>query len=259
MAKESKAVAEFLDFISSHVSKGGSYPDRAICEYYAGLSARKLNSLISDPYWNRYPMYTCWPRDSGRRAYGRYLGGSTIELCEYVPRLRETFVKKAGGILLCFSMDYLSGKDRLRASRRAIKSKDGRAKLRAAHILPTSFLKKHIAETKGPAKHVMVTRLGLDNCCELLVNDGNSYYRSKAIGASTLPIRESIMSNVESLVKAKDSVDSWRYGNDMKILLSKLEDEDLLYFLDTCRSVPILDKYIRKRLSYSSINSKGGT
>lgn len=255
MAKESKVVAEFLNFISER--ERGS---KAICEYYAGLSNRKLNSLISDPYWNRYPLWTSgWPAQKlDRRSFGPSIGSSVHDLCEFVPKLRRLFVKRSEGILLCHTMDAISGKDRLRAANRAIKSKDGRARLRAANILPVNALKRYLTESTTPSiRTLIVRRIGLENCHHLLGDDYSSYYGSLALKSSDTIDKDYALTTLSSIMSNPTA--SWCEKRSMVYFMSKLSDDDLLFFLDKCDSEPRLGVYIRKRLSYSSLNSEGGT
>ena len=132
MKKETKAVKSFLNELESSLPERiGRYQRKKynldkIISYMLKLSKKEIKDLLSDTYWNRYPSYVSYPITESRRAYGGFIATVVNHGCEYVPELKELFMKHSDGLFLVATIDYISGKDRQKVCSRAINSKDAR-------------------------------------------------------------------------------------------------------------------------------------
>jgi hypothetical protein len=217
-----------------------------------------LKSLISDRYWHRYPFYLCYPGKSGNRSYGQIIGTIIHELCEYDSRVRKILVENSDGIFLSYTIDFTTGKDRIKASCKALKSNDTRARLRSAKVLPVSKVRRLITDPNSSVRNVAIKRIGIDNCAESLVDDKSSWIRARAIMATDSLSDKDIRDRISSLKDVKDA-GNWYRSWEMLALIQKLSDEELLYFLDLGDRWSRISEHIKKRLDYANIEIKPET
>ena len=263
MSSDSKSVINFLAFLRNLGRKttinGGSVSEQKhvekTCNYLSSLSDRELSKLVSDKYWNKYPFYTCWPKRTDLRSYGSTIGSVVHEMCQYDSRVKDILVRKSDGIFLSYTIDYTFGKDRLKASSRALKSKDNRARLRSARVLPIRKIKGLITDSNSSIRNLALKRIGIDNCAESLLDDKSTWIRTKAIMASDTLTDEYIKEEIARLETSSDP-DGWEASIEMLALVKKLSDEELLYFLDLGDRWGRISEHIKKRLEYSSVDIK---
>jgi len=263
MTKESKVVRSFLNVLKSSnktidrntgMNTAQKRIDR-VCNYLSELTDKELKRLVSDKHWNKYPFYLCYPASASSRSYGQILGTVVHELCQYNSRARKVLIESAEGIFLSYTIDYTYGKDRLKASRKALKSKDSRARLRAAKVLPVSRLKNLVSDSNASVRNVVIKRIGIDNCAESLVDDKCSWIRTRAISAADSLSDEDVRGRIDKLKDVKDTA-SWYRAWEMLALIQKLSDEELLYFLDLGDRWSRISEHIKKRLEYANIEIK---
>jgi hypothetical protein len=181
------------------------------------------------------------------------LGSIVNEVCQYNKRVKDALVNKSDGIFLSYTIDYTSGKDRLKASSRALKSKDGRSKLRAARVLPIRKIKGLVSDSNSSVRNVVLKRIGIDNCAESLLDDKSAWIRTRAIRASDNLSEEYLKEHINRLRKSKNPND-WYVTWELLALIQKLSDEELLYFLDLGGRFSRISEHIKKRLEYANID-----
>jgi hypothetical protein len=270
MKKEAKAVKSFLDILDSTLpAKVGRYRQNKydfdkIIDYMLKLSKKEAKALLSDSYWNRYPSYVSYPITRSRRAHGGVISTLVINGCEYVPELKELFMKHSDGLFLVATLDCLSGKDRQRVCLRAINSKDVRVRLRVAKNIDVRKAKRLMKDRSASVRNSIIKRIGIDNCATDLIDDADGWIRRQAISASDLSSSESneLISHYlnEEINGNNNHYTRWILCS----LVKKLSDEDLLYRLDlgqnkksNFNSNKLIEEYIRNRLFYANILTKG--
>ena len=250
--KEGLPVCRFLNAVEAAKDDRTSRTIAGL-NYVLGLSEKELKKLVSAPYWNRYPFYTCWPNRTGRRSHGNTIGIVVSEICKYNNKLKNLLITKSEGIFLSHTIDSTYGKDRLKVSSRALKSKDTRVRLRAVRVLPVNKIKKCISDPNSSIRSTVIKRIGIDNCADNLIDDSSSWIRMKAIRSAESLTQDDVKSRIENIDTNTDK--NWYGSWELLALFSRLTDDELLYYLDFGEKWGKLEEYIKKRLTYSDINS----
>ena len=207
-------------------------------------SEADIKSIVSSSYWNRYPTWS----SSTSKIYGPAIMQILREASKSYPKLLSYIVSHGSGIWLCYAIDYSSGKDRLKAARRGMKSADPRVRLRSARVIPTSTLKKHLDDKNYSVRRIVTSRLGIENCYKHLMDSKDSWTRLQAVRAA--PLEE--FDYVGVMSKAIESgYISWRDKSMIASIVSRMDKEELLYALDIVGKNDELEEIVDKRLSSS--------
>jgi hypothetical protein len=255
MPKESLAVKGLLDQIKLNrdSSTRGYYRKfdiPKIMNYVTSLSDKEIKKLVSDSFWLRYPSYVCFNSLDSRRGYGGVIFSIVETCCSHIPRLKNLLIKNADGIFAVASIDYLSGPDRVKICSRMFKSKDVRARLRAAKYLPINKAKRLLGDSRASVRNAVIKRVGVDNCANELVDDKDVWIRKSAISSAEIS-RDKLLSIIEELTVEAETSSGW---GDRWILLAaieKLSTEDLLYRFEEAKKFRVIEEFINKRLLYA--------
>jgi hypothetical protein len=258
MTKINKEVLSFIETIKKlrnsdqkEVRYVKDHYKEKIAEYILALSSKRRKALISDKYWIRYPMYTSWSAKDHPKPYGNLLAYAVSELCKHSKSGRECLVKHSVGILQAYTIESTSGSDRVRASNRGVLSKDSRVRKRSAKYISIHKAKSILREVDSSIKYILIDRIGPDNCHSLLVDDDCKWIRRQALSCSNISSEEAMGRLRNNLDMSGES--AWHdYYKEQEavILLDKVSDDDLLFFLDlSCGSINV-EEYLKKRLVY---------
>ena len=265
MSKESKTVKAFLDVIEKASDPSDAYLKRdeksqAAIHYITKLSDKEIKRLVSDSFWNKYPGWTY--RSSShrkRRDHGHIITMVVSHMCDYCPAIKDVFINNADGLFMRETIQFTTGRDRLRACSKACKSKDPRVRLRAAKHLPLNKAKKLLKDSRSSVRSAVIKRIGVDNCASSLIDDNNFWIRYKGLEAAELS-KDEAKSRLEHCIEQLDGDGDGDYYSSwiLLALMKKLSDEELLYYLDMEDIAGArLGDYIKNRLLYAGINIEG--
>lgn len=254
-----KCTVDFLGVMSEGVSEATQYrfeyDFRKICIYLESLSFSDRKSIFSDSYWNKYPKYVYWKQfgKENIRSHGRGLKLLTKYLSSNkhkYPNTYKSVLNYSKGIILNFAIDSFSGKEKLKLAKNGIDSKDTRVRKVAARILPLNMIKSMVDDSDWGVRSIVSTRISPYANPELFVNSKSYHARIAAISASDFD-KETIF----AMIKEREGVShkghkEWYKKMEVVCLLDKLDDTDLLYFIDLAgiKGGPYSD-YFNSRLS----------
>tara|TARA_B100000131_G_C18116377_1_gene611432 strand:+ start:161 stop:958 length:798 start_codon:yes stop_codon:yes gene_type:complete len=203
------------------------YDTESIFELFMSYGEAKISRIVSDPYWNRYPSYTSGY--TGIRSYGSTIHNVITLISVRSPEVMSIISSKSVGYILCCSLDVTNGKSRINAAKRAKKSKDTRARLRAAKILPVRLIRSMHSDKSSSVRNAVIKRIGLDNCYDLFLNDKDRWISGTAkrcLSIDELPNYREVLSDLLS----KDRT----YSEDVLVarILGIIPKDELVYFLD---------------------------
>jgi|10_taG_2_1085330.scaffolds.fasta_scaffold69946_2 hypothetical protein len=251
MSSKKNLIPEFLTNLDSAKKKNqrsyyfhGWDSDKCISALLK-YSEADIKSIVSSSYWNRYPTWS----SSTAKVYGPAIMQILRAASKSYPRLLSYVATHGSGIWLCYAIDYSSGKDRLKAAKRGIKSSDSRVRLRSARVIPTSALKKHLGDKNDSVRRIVTSRLGIENCYKHLLDSKDSWTRLQAVRAA--PLEEFDYDGIIAKALENNGYISWRDKSMITSIVSRMDKKDLLYALDIVRDNDELTDIVNKRLSSS--------
>ncbi len=248
MPKETKIVKAFIDDVIKEQQLKGRF--QAAKRFTLNLSTSRFKSLVKDKYWNNYPSWS-ESNPNKRKRLGSAICFAIRELCLYSSEKRDILINHSEGLFLNETIASLTGKDRLRACARGIKSSDTRVRLKAARNLPVSRIKKMLSDRSLSVRNLAIKRIGIDNCSEDLLEDENMLIRYRGIESSDIPPEKLKLLLDRYMTSDESDNELWCLGYIRRALLKKCSDEQLLYFLNLNGVTE--SEYIKNRLAYSDI------
>jgi len=229
-----------------------TYNFSSISLYLESLKDSERDSLFSDSYWNKYPKYVNWStlKSDNIRAHGRGLQ----LLTRYIflnkkrnPKTYKSIMNYSKGIILNFAIESFSGKDKLKMAKSGINSKDPRVRKVSARILPIKMIESMVNDTDYGVRSIVADRISPFAKPDLFIDSVSGSARVSAIRASDFDnekINDMINSRINKVSNSKYR--DWQTEREVTSLLDKLDDNDLLYFLDLKDYYP---HYFNERLS----------
>ena len=216
------------------------------------FSNKEIRQIVSDRYWNRYPSYICWGnRNNHPKPYGQAINGIVRTACMYSLEVRDILTKYSEGLFHVYTIDYTFGKDRGTACNRAYKSKDVRVRKRAAKHVSIRNAKRFIEDKDCSVRETVVRRLGSDYCYKFFINDSDWWTRSEAIKSSDLSSSEALKLFKEEVREPGQC--SYGLSAVKQALLTKLNNEDILFALGETANDAAVSDYIKKRIEYHNL------
>lgn len=186
-------IHNFLDRLNEFTKASGSsnrYRENpkvasSIAEHLVSLSPSDFKKLISDRYWNSYPTYiTSYGEDwhsNPRRFFNSIC--SAVKLIIYSnDKLKNELIKNSEGIFRISTIRSCLGKDKLKASKIALKSGDVRVRKLAVGIVPIRDVERHLGVEKSEDVKLRIEkRIGYLNMLDHQINSSSRWYRSRAI------------------------------------------------------------------------------
>tara|TARA_R110002020_G_scaffold50716_6_gene143196 strand:+ start:49189 stop:49974 length:786 start_codon:yes stop_codon:yes gene_type:complete len=227
-----KITSNFLDAMPKTITTSNGWYNRynedLLFDMISSYDKKLIKSLVSDPYWNKYPSYTYGK--GGPRSYGPAVHSLVRVVSMRSQELLSVILKNSAGYFLCATLDTSSGKERISAARRAKKSKDVRARKRAAKILPVKSIRSMSCDKDAGVRNIVIKRVGIDNCYRDFVNDNDGWISSQAKVCLSMDEVSNCKEQILTLVE--NSSRSWADERFAKRLISLLPKEDLLYLLN---------------------------
>jgi hypothetical protein len=251
-----KEVEEFLEFLYSNKLENINVwmnNKGIVRNYFSGLDKRVVKIIFSDKYWIRYPSYKYYIKDKRfeieDRPFGFTLGAIIQDAAMSMPKLFDVLIGCSSGVILCFVLDAAKGRGKVRAARRARKSEDERARLRAVDILPISGLKPMYDDKSINVRRKIASRIGIHNCAKEFVDDDNIWFRASAV-ISLDPEDIDYGSVVDDFLKHIEEDNILRFCDKhiLKHVLAKIGKEELLYYLDISGNYQDIDDILLTRL-----------
>ena len=214
-----------------------SYDSDSLISAFSKLDSAALKRLVSSPVWNKYPSYTYSKRNT-KYAHGHGISKAVNVICKTVPNMKDILISHSEGLMLCLVMDNTYGSDRLKAARRASKSSDTRARLRAAKILPVSYAKRMLNDGSASVRNNVIKRIGIDNCATDLLDDSSYWIRYRALMHCPATVEESqerfveCLEEISSMQKSGKKWIPWILKIALRELAGRIPNEDILYYLD---------------------------
>jgi len=194
MNSESKSFTKYLldnfslrDNVTYHAEeRQGKHIE--IANHLASMSDKNLKSLISDKYWNSYPLYTYYRTSgSGSNPKGYYsLIGSAVKYLMLVSQKhRKVFSDHAGGAFRIATINGTLGQDKLKAAKKGLTSGDARVRKLAVSLVPVSDLKEIIkTEKRADVLNSISKRVGYINMSHIEIESRYRWNRSRALANS---------------------------------------------------------------------------
>ena len=226
-----------------------NYDSDSLIAAFSKLDSSSFKRLVSSPVWNKYPSYTYNKRNT-IYAHGHGIAKAVNIICKTIPNMKNVLISHSEGLLLCLTKDNAYGSDRLKAARRAVKSKDTRARLRAAKILPVTYVKRMLNDSSASVRNNVIKRIGIDNCAADLVDDSSYWIRYTALMHCPATVEES-KERFEECVEEMRAASAtgkwvpWILKIALRELAGRIPNEDILYYLNEAD----LDSEVREIIS----------
>jgi len=273
MAKSpSKLIINFLKDLDSakESSAGGSryyigYNKDKLVSAILGLDSKALKGIVKDSHWDRYPTYS-----NSRQADMRHLGPAILRAvnlaCRISTTTKEILISNSAGIFLIGTIESTYGSDKIKACRRAIKSKDQRARLRASRELPVSAIKWALTDKAYSVRNMAIKRFGMANCANLMADDSDSWIRGEAI-KNLSPTDDRVVAEIERLSEELTSMvergsrPGWHSGYQLAHLVGLQPSDRIPYYLNLSTISEELGEIIGLKLDHwgSIQNDKQGS
>lgn len=245
MNKQSKAfmahIIEKYPKAPANIRKYGGKPDKkylSVVNHLVSLPIKDFRALISDPFWNSYPLYSwgIWPQPKDpnyvnkKGFYGLIL--LAVKNLVYIKEEhRKLLVSASTGVFHIATIDECLASDKLKAAKRGLSSSDSRIRKRAASLCSIKDISARLPAEKDPTvREKIIKRIGYLNCIDEAIKPENRrWYRYQ-------PLRNSPFS--------KEDAENYEVGKsasqEAEAMLVKIvyhtSKEDSLFFID------ILDK-----------------
>jgi hypothetical protein len=249
-----KITVEFLNKVISNSKTQTylhSYNMREIVGFVESLSDSKRKELLSDASWNKYPKYVSYRNFAQENP--RCHAKSIDRMSQFVysnrqkyPNTYKSILNHSAGIFLDYAMGNFGGSDRQKLARRGMTSSDARVRKGAARILPIHHLKKMINDSDYGVKRTVARRISPASRPDLFINCNNFHPRMEALLSSDIE-RNTIIQRLNELSTDKN----WYATKEMSILLDKLSDDDILFFMNLSQGKNRSDiaDYLAERLT----------
>jgi len=250
-----KDTSDFLKIMSFNSYKKESkynifFNLKEISNHLESISSTSRKNIFSDAYWNRYPKYIAWNKytTNNPRAFGRGLE----DLVKYIisnkikyPKTYKSLFLNSSGIILNYTIKYFSGNEKLSLAKRGIKSNDPRVRKISARYLPTKYIEHLANDSDYGIRSIVANRVSPIAKPYLFLNSRNGDARIKAIMTLEMD-RDTIFKMInEKILNVKDYYTS----KEVVCLLDKLNDNDILFFVNTSGTSKMITDYFNNRLS----------
>ena len=195
-----KHLSEFYSYLTTNHGSLKNYrygfhkdarPD-LLASHLQSLSLPEFRKLVSEPHWNSYPTFV-WKGGEGpnKKAHYALIFRAVKMMVVVSPKYREELIKHSEGIFRMATINSTLGKDKLKAARIAIKSRDTRVRKLAVKILPVKDLIPMLqTEKDSSVLSKLATRIGPLNMIEAGKRSKYRWSRSEAFYNDSLDMDE---------------------------------------------------------------------
>lgn len=155
-----------------------------VVSYLQSLSDADFIKLISDTHWNSYPLYTCgWgeKKEVNPKNYYNLISQAVGRMIFSSPKYRKIFIEKSEGIFRISTIGHTLGKEKLKAAKSGLTSKDTRVRKLAVNLLPVKDLMEIVNSEKNSAVlNRLSIRIGYLNMVSAERSSSQRWNRSRA-------------------------------------------------------------------------------
>lgn len=241
------------------IRKYSNQPDKkylSVVNHLVSLPLSDFKALISDPFWNSYPLcsWGSWPQPTdpnyvNKKGFYGLISLAVKNLVYIKEDYRKILVSSSTGVFHIATIDKCLAADKLKAAKRGLSSPDSRIRKRAAALCSVKDIAARLPLEKDPTvREKIIKRIGYLNCIEEAVKPINAGYYRRA------PLKNSDFSKAEL-----DNYDSSRDKGSLEeyALLEKmiyhLPKEDMLFHIDLIKAAtkisPVLGQLLEKKLA----------
>lgn len=209
-----------------------------IVVYLKALGDKDFRRLVSDPMWNSYRSYKYGIKTPTREEelqgwYGTSISEAVRKLIYLDKDYAKTIARYGQGFLLNVLMRNSYGEASSIASKRALKSKDPRARTIAAKIAPIKIADKFRSDPVSSVRQAAIKRIGINNCYADHLEDSSDRIRYEAMLAAPLSDMdyEGFLNMVSEKQKAGKSL-RWPELQVARSILSKMSGEEVIHYLN---------------------------
>jgi len=217
-----------------------------VVTYLQSLSDADFVKLISDTHWNYYPIYTCgWGerKEVNPKNYYCLINQAVGRMIFSSPKYRKIFIEKSEGIFRISTIGHTLGKEKLKAAKAGLTSKDTRVRKLAVNLLPVKDLMEIVNSEKNSAVlNRLSARIGYLNMINAERSSSQRWNRSRAFLNSEFD-RNEISDIASKLVSGKTSP-----VHDMDLLKKiayHVPASELAFYLDIFNKLPGTNKEIK--------------
>jgi hypothetical protein len=160
----------------------------AVANHLASMSNQDLKTLISDKYWNSYPLYVHYRganTPANPKNYYSFISAAVKHLIFVSQKHRKFFTDHASGAFRVATINATLGRDKLKAAKKGLTSGDARVRKLAVSLLPVSDLKEIMkTEKRADVLNSISKRVGYLNMLHVEVNSRYRWNRSRAFANS---------------------------------------------------------------------------
>lgn len=252
-----KHISDFYDHLSTNYPDVGRnrYSNRdaiqiasdKLFEHMKSLSTTEFRALISDRHWNSYPIYTCgytqFPAINLKNYYC-IISRAVTKLIYTSAKHKKDLIALSAGAFRIATINSALGKDKLKAARIALKSRDSRARKLAVNILPVKDLFQILNTEKDKSiLNRLSIRIGYINMLDVEKSSGYRYNRSRAFLNDEFNAEE-----IRELVQKKEAGDKIPfYEQDIfRKLTYHISEDEVPFYLDLFNKLSQSDKETKK-------------
>jgi len=214
----------------------------SLVSYFKSLSDPNFRQLISEPHWNSYPIYTCHSnkKDLNIKNFYFLINVAVGRLVYTSPKYRKTFIEKSEGIFRISTIGHTLGKEKLKAAKIGLTSRDTRLRKLAVSILPVKDLTDAVnSEKNSSVLNRLASRVGYLNMINAEKSSSQRWSRSRAFLNDKFN-QDEISEIVTKLTSGKSAP---IYEMDLlKKIIYHVPASELAFYLDVFNKLPNANK-----------------
>ena len=255
-----KFLAKYVDKIKDSKRSGqkswwaSSYDQEKLLNALISFDKKDIRKIVRDDYWINYPTWST----STKKKFGPAIELTVRNIYKSYPKLFDFISTHANGIWQMYILDNASGAGKIRLSKRYLGAKDKRVILRAVKSTSASQAKKFVTHSNYGIRNAAIKRVGIENCYKSIIfNDqlkrSSTWLRREALrhaDLSEFDYKKELLDSLEH-IKAAKANGSWDPYSSILIaedILSKMQKEDLLYYMDHISNNDRLSETVRRRI-----------
>ena len=157
-----------------------------LVNHLRSLPIPDFRKLISDPHWNSYPLFTIYygknaTPELNPKNYFRFINMAVKQMIFVDHKYRKEFVENSEGAFRVSTIQHTLGKEKLKAAKLGLKSRDVRVRKLAVKLLPVKDLMPIVNSEKNSSVISKLShRIGYLNMIKVEKNSSYRYKRSHA-------------------------------------------------------------------------------
>jgi hypothetical protein len=231
--------AKFVSLIESTKFKpgwrGSGWNSSNTRELIGSLNISDFKEIFSDPYWNNYPCY--YYRGPHNKKHGQTIHSIVRHIINANTELSNLLYKHSCGLFLKYTLQLCPPSKRVSLSKRGLTSKDTRVKKLSLKYSPIREVIKAASSQNGEIRRIAKERILRDGTkhIHLLDDERDLWYMMKAFPSFKLS-EEEVKNRLERYIQLLTPRDrrwnSYQYSHIIANLLSRLKDDDLLFYFN---------------------------